>query len=64
MPAPKKKVLTLKIALPEANKPEAVAQMLIGQLFAGFLRHIFEPDLDTEIIRRQATVALKAVVLD
>ncbi|HQF93541.1 MAG TPA: TetR/AcrR family transcriptional regulator [Microthrixaceae bacterium] len=53
----------LKIALPEASEPEAVAQMLIGQLFAGFLRHIFEPDLDTEIIRRQATVALTAVVL-
>lgn len=54
----------LRISLPEANEPEAVAQMLIGQLFAGFLRHIFEPDLDTEVIREQATVALVAIVFD
>lgn len=52
----------LKASLPEAAEPDAVAQMLIGQLFAGFLRHIFEPDLDTEVIRRRATIALSAVV--
>jgi len=54
----------LRISLPEAPDPDAVAQMLIGQLFSGFLRHIFEPDLDTEVIRAQATAALLAVVLD
>lgn len=52
----------LRLSLPEVGEPEAVAQMLIGQLFAGFLRHIFEPDLDTEVIRRQATVALRTIV--
>jgi AcrR family transcriptional regulator len=54
----------LRLSLPEVAQPQAVAQMLIGQLFAGFLRHIFEPDLDTEVIRSQATTALRAIVFD
>lgn len=52
----------LRLSIPEVDQPDAVAQMLLGQLFAGFLRHIFEPGLDTETIRREATVALRAVV--
>ena len=52
----------LRLSLPEVPEPDAVAQMLIGQLFAGFLRHIFEPGLDTEVIRARATAALRVVV--
>lgn len=52
----------LKLTIPEIDQPDAVAQMLLGQLFVGFLRHIFEPDLDTELIRRDATAALRAIV--
>ena len=52
----------LEQSIPEIDHPDAVAQMLLGQLFSGFLRHIFEPDLDTELIRRDATAALRAIV--
>lgn len=52
----------LRSSLPEVTEPDAVAQMLLGQLFSGFLRHIFQPDLDTELIRLDATEALRAVV--
>lgn len=54
----------LRLSLPEVTEPDAVAQMLIGQLFSGFIRHIFEPHLDTEIIRQQATAALRTIAFD
>jgi len=52
----------LVATIPEVKAPEAVAQMLIGQMFTGFLRHIFEPDLDTEIIRSEASASLCAAI--
>ncbi len=52
----------LRLSIPEISAPEAVAQMLIGQMFTGFLRHIFEPDLDPEVIGSQAAAALRGAV--
>jgi AcrR family transcriptional regulator len=52
----------LRVSIPEVASPEAVAQMMIGQMFTGFLRHIFEPELDPEGIGEQACVALVAAV--
>lgn len=53
----------LRLSLPEVQEPDAVAQVLVGQMFTGFLRHIFEPDLETEVIRKQAVAAIVPVVL-
>jgi len=52
--------------VPEAQPTEAVAGLLVGQLLAGFVRRVFEPDGDTdasaERIRRQGADALVAAV--
>ena len=51
------------MSIPEATRrPSAVAQMLIGQLFAGFVRHIFEPDLDVDVIELDSAHALVAAL--
>ena len=42
----------------EVDEPAAVAQLMIGQLFAGFIRHIFEPTTDTDSIRDDGVAAL------
>lgn len=42
----------------EVDEPEALSQLMIGQLFAGFIRHIFEPDTDTDAIRDDGIDAL------
>jgi AcrR family transcriptional regulator len=52
----------LRAAIPEIAEPDAVAQLLIGQMFTGFLRHIFEPDLDTKVIGDEGAKALVVVV--
>lgn len=44
------------------TEPEQLAQLLIGQLFAGFMRHIFEPALDPGVIRDRCVAALRAAV--
>ncbi|MFN8053215.1 MAG: TetR/AcrR family transcriptional regulator [Acidimicrobiales bacterium] len=52
----------LRLSVPEVAAPDAVAELLIGQMLSGFIRHIFEPALDTEVIGRDAFTALAAVV--
>ena len=51
---------------PRPQPTEAVAGLLVGQLLAGFVRRVFEPDGDTdasaERIRRQGADALVAAV--
>lgn len=33
-------------AVPEISDPDAAAEVLLGQMFLGFIRHMFEPDAD------------------
>lgn len=44
--------------LPEVADPDAVAALLVGQLLAGFVRYVFEPDLDPQVIPRAITAAI------
>lgn len=44
----------LDSAIPEVQSPDAVTDLLIGQLFAGFVRHIFDPDTPLTTIRDEA----------
>jgi len=46
----------------EIDQPAAVSQLLIGQLFAGFIRHIFEPTTNTDSIRDVCVDALLAAI--
>ena len=48
--------------VPELDDPRAAAELLIGQMFAGFIRHIFDPSLDVGRIERHAADALVAVL--
>lgn len=49
--------------LPEVDEPDAVAELLVGQLLSGFVRHVFEPAMDTDEIPAAITDALACVVL-
>lgn len=49
--------------IPEVPDPRAVADLMIGQLFAGFVRHIFDPDLAPALIEAEAASALVAAAL-
>lgn len=53
----------VRLSVPEADDPAAVAELLIGQMFTGFIRHIFEPDLDPAAIEERAVASLVAAVL-
>jgi len=50
-------------AVPEATPADAVAQLILGQLFAGFVRHIFDPALDVAVIEAAGADALVGTVL-
>jgi len=50
--------------VPEIEDPETVSQVFIAQVFAGFIRHIFEPDADTDEIASQLADVLVRTVLD
>ena len=50
-------------AIPELDHPDAVADLLLGQLFAGFVRHIFQPELDVDEIERAGGDAIAAAVI-
>jgi hypothetical protein len=49
-------------AIPEVEHPDAAAELLLGQLFAGFVRHIFQPDLDVAEIERAGGDAIAATI--
>lgn len=50
--------------LPELEAPtSAVADLILGQLFAGFLRRVFDPTLDLDEIERAAADTLVAALL-
>lgn len=50
--------------VPEIEDPERVSQIFIAQVFAGFIRHIFEPGADTDLIAAQLADVLVRTVLD
>jgi AcrR family transcriptional regulator len=45
--------------VPEIADPEAVADLMVGQLFAGFVHHIFNPSIDVAEIERQGGDTLR-----
>jgi AcrR family transcriptional regulator len=49
--------------LPEVDHPDAVARLLVGQLLAGFVRHVFLPDADPATIARESADTLVSVVV-
>ncbi len=44
--------------VPEMEHPEATAQLMVGQLLMGFMRHVFNPTLGAEMIGSQCADAL------
>jgi AcrR family transcriptional regulator len=54
----------LAAELPElAVPPATAAELVVGQLFSGFVRRIFDPALDPAVIERAGAEALVAVLL-
>lgn len=51
-------------SVPEVAQPDAVADLMVGQLFAGFVQHIFDPALDLAEIERRGGDALARAVLE
>jgi AcrR family transcriptional regulator len=49
--------------LPELEHPEAVARLLVGQLLAGFVRHVFQPEQDPFLIAEESAATLVEAVL-
>ena len=49
-------------AIPELDDPAAAASLVVGQLFAGFVRHIFDQLLDVAEIERSGGDALVALL--
>jgi AcrR family transcriptional regulator len=49
--------------VPEVIDPGAVAEVVIGQLFAGFVRHIFEPDRPLAELEDAGAAAVIGAVL-
>jgi AcrR family transcriptional regulator len=55
----------IELAIPEIAEPGAVADLLVGQLFAGFVHHIFDPSMAlTEIERRGGEALNRALFND
>ncbi|MEX0767333.1 MAG: helix-turn-helix domain-containing protein [Microthrixaceae bacterium] len=56
-------LVLLEENVPEIPNPEIVADVFLGQIFAGFIRHIFDPQLNTDQIAMQAAQVLVRTVL-
>lgn len=52
----------IRTFLPEIDRPEAVGRLLVGQLLAGFVRHVFQPELHPDLIARENAAALVEAV--
>ena len=48
--------------LPEIDHPDEVGQLMVAQLLGGFVRHTFQPELDTATIGADAAATLAAVI--
>lgn len=53
----------IEAVLPEVDDAGAGARIMIGQLFGGFVRHIFDPGLPLSDIEAQAADALVAAMV-
>lgn len=53
----------IRQVLPDVDEPDAVARLLVGQLLAGFVRHVFVLDQDPAVIAEESADTLIAVVL-
>jgi len=49
--------------LPHLGHPDAVARLLVGQLLAGFVRHVFVPDQDPSLIAEESADTLVRAVI-
>ena len=56
--------LLLEEFVPELDDVELVTQVFNSQLFAGFIRHIFEPEADTDVIAAELADVMVRVVLE
>jgi AcrR family transcriptional regulator len=53
----------IREVLPDIERPDAVAALLVGQLLSGFVRLVFRPDADASTIAEESAEALVAAVL-
>jgi AcrR family transcriptional regulator len=49
--------------VPEVADPDAAAEVLVGQMFTGFIRHMFDPDADAAAIGRERADVLARILL-
>lgn len=54
----------LEASVPEVAQPAAVADLLVGQLFAGFVQHIFDPTVPLDEIEARGAEALCRALFD
>ncbi len=54
----------LEASVPEVAQPAAVADLLVGQLFAGFVQHIFDPAVPLAEIEARGAEALRRALFD
>jgi AcrR family transcriptional regulator len=50
------------LVIPEIENPQMAAEVMTGQMFIGFIRHIFEPAVDTDDIRVDGEATLIALL--
>jgi AcrR family transcriptional regulator len=51
-------------AVPEVAEPAAVADLMVGQLFAGFVHHIFDPQQPVDALEAAGAEAIVRAVLE
>lgn len=49
-------------SIPELEHPDAVSDLVLGQMFTGFMRHIFQPELDVAVIGKEQGKSLVTTV--
>jgi AcrR family transcriptional regulator len=49
--------------VPELEETDTVTELFIAQIFAGFIRHIFDPATDTDVIAAELADTLVAVLV-
>lgn len=56
-------VMALEEYAPEVEDPKAVSELYVAQVFSAFIRHIFEPGLDIEVLGSDHADVVVAAVL-
>ena len=52
----------LEATIPEIDSPRQVVDLLVGQLFLGFITHIFDPSIAADELERRGATALCAAI--